>query len=212
MDGEPHTNRTEKENNMKHLAILGSIIGVIILMFLLTRVPLGTTVSSTMLLYDTDMLSERASYIVEGTVSNISRTMWSTPDGKKPEKIHVSSITYCDMTVIVTQVYKGEQKNTELLVRMYGGTDSGITFPGNPSKEFKEGDTVLLYLIEDNSIYNAENKSDHMTLVGFEQGAMRVQNGMATNVHGEYSTGMLREKAKKTDTVHDVQTNSSFAH
>ncbi|WNY26449.1 hypothetical protein [Methanolapillus ohkumae] len=124
-------------------------------------------------LYSTyEGMNKRSDLIVSGTIVNIQNPKWSTEDEKQPEGVVVEEVMkegkkyvyysfdlkegetiYTDIIFSVEKCYKGEVKSQEITIRSFGGTINGLKMNDaetlNP-ENFKEGDKLLLYLIEDN--------------------------------------------------------------
>ncbi|WP_338102233.1 hypothetical protein [Methanolapillus millepedarum] len=134
--------------------------------------------------YSYEELSTESDLIILGKVVKKEDAKWGTPTGEQPEgvkvveskNIHGDMVVdyymnlspgegiYTDITISVEKCYKGNLEPKEVVVRSFGGTVGSFEMNYgeniNP-QDFREGDELLLYLIEDEAISTKDIGSKH---------------------------------------------------
>jgi len=115
-----------------------------------------------------DELQDKCSIIVSGKIISISESIWSTPDGKKPEGFGIIKVVnesgtylinnasfmgdvyiYTDVVFELETIYKGDLKEDEIVVRFFTGISDGWRSsdePGLDIQSYEEGKTYLFFL------------------------------------------------------------------
>lgn len=106
-------------------------------------------------------LIEKADLIVKGEVKKNLPAVWNTENGilKSNDDINDYSM-YHDVVIEIEEVYKGEIDTKEIYVRKVGGVIDNTHIITN-SKEYNEGEKVILYLAKDTSSLTAKNGPEH---------------------------------------------------
>ncbi|MDR2944300.1 MAG: hypothetical protein LBU81_04360 [Methanosarcinales archaeon] len=143
--------------------------------------------------------------VVSGTVISIGDASWSTKDSNAPNGIvfiegtdengpyieysinlSPNEVIYTDFVFYADDVYKGNLKENELIVRSFGGTVDGFTMKFDSSLDssnYQKGDQILLFLMEDIGI-TKDLGSKHYTIVT-PRGQLISENGIFINENGE---------------------------
>jgi len=100
---------------------------------------------------DDNQMIDNSDLIIRGHVKEISSPWWNTSDGKTPATDEMFS--YCllhDVVITVDEIYKGEIKEKEIVVRQMGGSLDNVHQTVSDPQYYK-GEEVILYLIEGKS-------------------------------------------------------------
>lgn len=144
-------------------------------------------------------LAAGASVILEGTVESIKPAKWNTESGKKPQNIQLDDIIYTDVKVKIDTLLKGNPNSNDVItVRLYKGEIPGeFAFGSDTEADFSKNEKVLLFLMEDDSIYNKDKTSDHYVIMGQYQGKFTLNKQKALNAKSTMSTNSLYEIIEK---------------
>ena len=97
------------------------------------------------------LYTELAEIVIRGTVKQVLSPRWTTPDGNRPANPwKAQEFIYRPVVIDVIGYYKGELKETELIVMAYGGEiGNDRMWDGEEDfDKYKEGEQVVLFLLE----------------------------------------------------------------
>jgi hypothetical protein len=135
------------------------------LMFLLLPAPASATVAIRLTL---SQMVSGADLIVEGTVLSFATRQGTTAQG---EMCPALDLPYTDITIKVSQVYKGRITKARQIVRVFGGRVVQNRILRRTYLPFRIGEKLLLFL--------QMNGTDDFPFPGFHQGILRFRNSAA---------------------------------
>jgi len=144
-------------------------------------------------------LAAGASLILEGTVLKIEPSKWNTDAGKKPKDILLNDIIYTDVKIKVDTPLKGDSDSDDVVtVRVYKGEIPGqFAFSSDTEPDFSKNEKVLLFLMEDDSIYNKDKSLDHYVVMGQYQGKYTIEKRKVSNFRSTLDTSSIHNIIEK---------------
>ncbi|NRQ56298.1 hypothetical protein [Brevibacillus sp. HD1.4A] len=144
-------------------------------------------------------LASGASLILEGTVLEIHPATWNTPSGRMPKDIKLNDIVYTDVSIKIDTILKGTPKSNDVVtVRVYKGEIPGeFAFSSDTEADFSNNEKVLLFLMEDDSIYNKDKSQNHYVIMGQYQGKYTVEQKKVSNFKSTLDTKSIYEVIEK---------------
>lgn len=132
-----------------------------------------------------EKLIQDSPVIIQGHVKSIGANKWNTLDGEEPKKISENDIVYSDAIVEVDKVFKGNVSDGKtIIVRVYKGENKKLFGESKDDKKprLSENENVVLFLINDKSIYNILNSNDYYVINGLAKGKFTLINGYAKSI------------------------------
>lgn len=139
--------------------------------------------------YSYEELTEKSDLIVVGKIIRKETPKWSTKDGKQPAGFRIEEslnehgdkvidyytnhspeeTIYTDMVYLIGKSYKGEPDSDKIIIRSFGGTIGSFHLNDidflNP-EDFKEQETILLYLVKDGGSTKDVGSEHYVVLPG----------------------------------------------
>lgn len=130
-------------------------------------------------------LSTMASLIVKGKVLSISDTKWNTLDGKQPStEAKFEDMQYKEVLIKPEYAYKGNA-NSVIKVKVYGGdyVQDGQKYEvwKDSAAQFSRDEDVIVFLAQDDSLFNKNNSNEHYVVFGQKQGKFTLSNDEVNN-------------------------------
>lgn len=123
--------------------------------------------------------------IVIGKVTEVFQSEWNTPDGKKPVNNPASNIIYTDVNIKVLEYIMNPLDSTAITVRMLGGIvgQDSLIIEDQPS--YSTGETVLLFLKNDDDPRTKDIGDKHFVTAGLAQGKISILQNNQTVIGDE---------------------------
>ncbi len=124
--------------------------------------------------YNLQKLGSMSDSIVVGKVTEVFQSKWNTPDGKKPANNLTSNIIYTDVNINVFEYIRNPLDTTAIKVRVLGGIvgQDAMNIEDQPS--YSTGETVLLFLKNDDDPRTRDIGDKHFVTAGLAQGKISI--------------------------------------
>jgi hypothetical protein len=135
--------------------------------------------------------------IVVGKVTEVFKSEWNTPDGKKPVNIRTSDIIYTDANIKVLEYIRNPLDAPAITVRVLGGIvgEDGQKIEDQPS--YGQGETALIFLKKDDDPRTKDIGEKHFVTAGLAQGKISIfQNNEVVIGDEKMSLDDLRSRIK----------------
>lgn len=148
--------------------------------------------------YNLEDLTNKSQLIVRSVAENISDPHWNNTENKKPGKITGSDVIYQNITLQVIETLKGNvPEDNTVKVRTLGGVTDDFIFRVNPQPTITVCEEYIVFLINDNTIYNKEKAKNHFIILGVNQGIYKVNGDEISNPHEKLKVVEFKQNVKQ---------------
>ncbi|ACV62622.1 hypothetical protein Dtox_1768 [Desulfofarcimen acetoxidans DSM 771] len=146
-------------------------------------------------------LAASSPIIIQGIVKSVSSVKWNNPKGLEPSQYTENDMLYRDNIISVSDVLKGDVKGNEITVRTYRGDyPQGENIvkidTGDAYGSFSQGESVILFLANDDSNYNKDKSNNYYILKGMNQGKFLITGKTIASVHGSKELNTFKNNIK----------------
>ena len=123
--------------------------------------------------------------IVLGKVTGVFQSEWNTPDGKKPLNNSAFNIIYTDINIEVLEYLRNSLDTTAITVRVLGGIVEKDSIKIEDQSSYSPGETVLLFLKNDDDPRTKDIGDKHFVTAGLAQGKILILQNNETIIGDE---------------------------
>ena len=124
--------------------------------------------------FNLQKLESMSDSIVVGKVTEVFQSKWNTPDGKKPANNLTSNIIYTDVNINVFEYIRDPLDATAIKVRVLGGIVGQDAMNMEDQPSYSPGETVLLFLKNDDDPRTRDIGDKHFVTAGLAQGKISI--------------------------------------